>query len=167
MIIVARGVLACGFGRRPAVLRSPRHRDGAGTRSRDGCATGAPLVLRCTREMRTGFICVTSEGGGLYFVALDRPYRLAVRTPPFHGGSTGSIPVRVAIQPGFMLLPGPLAPAPVTPRIDNQEDENQETKDCQEDCTRFGLPQLLEASGNFLKIHAGNLHQHCPERNRL
>jgi hypothetical protein len=25
-----------------------------------------------------------------------RPYRLAVRTPPFHGGGTGSIPVRVA-----------------------------------------------------------------------
>ena len=29
-------------------------------------------------------------------MALERPYRLAVRTPPFHGGGTGSIPVRVA-----------------------------------------------------------------------
>ena len=29
-------------------------------------------------------------------MALGRPYRLAVRTPPFHGGGTGSIPVRVA-----------------------------------------------------------------------
>ena len=29
----------------------------------------------------------------------SRPYRLAVRTPPFHGGSTGSIPVRVATYP--------------------------------------------------------------------
>jgi hypothetical protein len=28
-----------------------------------------------------------------------RPYRLAVRTPPFHGGGTGSIPVRVAKPP--------------------------------------------------------------------
>ena len=27
-----------------------------------------------------------------------RPVRLAVRTPPFHGGNTGSIPVRVATQ---------------------------------------------------------------------
>ena len=28
---------------------------------------------------------------------LSRPYGLAVRTPPFHGGSPGSIPGRVAI----------------------------------------------------------------------
>ena len=27
-----------------------------------------------------------------------RPLRLAVRTPPFHGGNTGSIPVGVAIH---------------------------------------------------------------------
>src|ERR1019366_2424093 len=31
------------------------------------------------------------------FRALLRPYGLAVRTPPFHGGSPGSIPGRVAI----------------------------------------------------------------------
>src|ERR1039458_3809563 len=30
------------------------------------------------------------------FHALLRPYGLAVRTPPFHGGSPGSIPGRVA-----------------------------------------------------------------------
>src|SRR5260221_2516976 len=40
---------------------------------------------------------VTSGAGRLYFTARYRPYRLAVRTPPFHGGGTGSIPVRVAI----------------------------------------------------------------------
>ena len=33
-----------------------------------------------------------------------RPYGLAVRTPPFHGGSPGSIPGRVAIFPPFPLL---------------------------------------------------------------
>ena len=32
----------------------------------------------------------------LIFALPRRPYRLAVRTPPFHGGGTGSIPVRVA-----------------------------------------------------------------------
>ena len=32
------------------------------------------------------------------FDPLLRPYGLAVRTPPFHGGSPGSIPGRVAIQ---------------------------------------------------------------------
>ena len=32
------------------------------------------------------------------FRALLRPYGLAVRTPPFHGGSPGSIPGRVAIS---------------------------------------------------------------------
>ena len=31
------------------------------------------------------------------FRLLRRPYGLAVRTPPFHGGSPGSIPGRVAI----------------------------------------------------------------------
>ena len=30
-----------------------------------------------------------------------RPVRLAVRTPPFHGGNTGSSPVRVAIMLAF------------------------------------------------------------------
>ncbi len=39
---------------------------------------------------------VTAVQCCLYFVALGRPYRLAVRTPPFHGGGTGSSPVRVA-----------------------------------------------------------------------
>jgi hypothetical protein len=43
------------------------------------------------------FIYVTGKNRRLYFLALERPYRLAVRTPPFHGGGTGSIPVRVAI----------------------------------------------------------------------
>ena len=42
---------------------------------------------------------MTGEIRWLYFFALERPYRLAVRTPPFHGGGTGSIPVRVAIPP--------------------------------------------------------------------
>src|ERR1039458_6350640 len=42
-------------------------------------------------------ICVTGACGRLYSVSRGRPYRLAVRTPPFHGGGTGSIPVRVAI----------------------------------------------------------------------
>ena len=31
-----------------------------------------------------------------YSALLGRPYRPAVRTPPFHGGNTGSNPVRVA-----------------------------------------------------------------------
>ena len=35
---------------------------------------------------------------------LMRPVRLVVRTPPFHGGNTGSSPVRVAISPQFLLL---------------------------------------------------------------
>jgi hypothetical protein len=34
----------------------------------------------------------------IIFCALQRPYGLAVRTPPFHGGSPGSIPGRVAID---------------------------------------------------------------------
>ena len=38
------------------------------------------------------------------FLAPGRPYRLAVRTPPFHGGGTGSIPVRVATIFLFVLL---------------------------------------------------------------
>ena len=40
-----------------------------------------------------------------------RPVRLAVRTPPFHGGNTGSIPVRVATlvsTPSIMLGEQPL-----------------------------------------------------------
>ena len=43
------------------------------------------------------FIHVTADRSCVYFLAPGRPYRLAVRTPPFHGGGTGSIPVRVAI----------------------------------------------------------------------
>ena len=46
------------------------------------------------------FISVTVGAGRLYSTSLGRPYRLAVRTSPFHGGGTGSIPVRVAI-PGI------------------------------------------------------------------
>ena len=42
------------------------------------------------------FICVTSAVRWLYLIPLSRPYRLAVRTPPFHGGCAGSIPARVA-----------------------------------------------------------------------
>src|SRR5436189_1080250 len=34
---------------------------------------------------------------GDYICRLQRAYGLAVRTPPFHGGSPGSIPGRVAI----------------------------------------------------------------------
>jgi hypothetical protein len=49
------------------------------------------------RETNGLFIYVTEKNRWLYFFALERPYRLAVRTPPFHGGGTGSIPVRVAI----------------------------------------------------------------------
>ncbi len=33
-----------------------------------------------------------------YSALLERPYRPAVRTPPFHGGDTGSNPVRVATR---------------------------------------------------------------------
>lgn len=40
---------------------------------------------------------VTIRSLSLYSSGLRRPYRLAVRTPPFHGGSSGSIPDRVAI----------------------------------------------------------------------
>ena len=43
------------------------------------------------------FSCVTGGITVLHSPSLTRPYRLAVRTPPFHGGGTGSIPVRVAI----------------------------------------------------------------------
>jgi hypothetical protein len=40
---------------------------------------------------------VTLSPQRVYFALSGlRPYRLAVRTPPFHGGGTGSIPVRVA-----------------------------------------------------------------------
>ena len=55
------------------------------------CDAGATLLNRIFR-----FIFVTSAPGQIYLLALERPYRLAVRTPPFHGGGTGSIPVRVA-----------------------------------------------------------------------
>ena len=41
---------------------------------------------------------VTSGTRLIYFAPFAlRPYGLAVRTPPFHGGSPGSIPGRVAI----------------------------------------------------------------------
>ena len=53
------------------------------------------MTLNQTRS--NAFIYVTEKNRWLYFFALERPYRLAVRTPPFHGGGTGSIPVRVAI----------------------------------------------------------------------
>ena len=47
------------------------------------------------------FRCLVYLRDSRRFVAIfgdvNRPYRLAVRTPPFHGGGTGSIPVRVAI----------------------------------------------------------------------
>jgi len=63
-----------------------------------------PLLFRIFQAVPTfnqtrsnAFIYVTEKIRWLYFVALARPYRLAVRTPPFHGGGTGSIPVRVAI----------------------------------------------------------------------
>ena len=63
-----------------------------------------PLLFRIFQAVPTfnqtrsnAFIYVTAEFRRLYFFALERPYRLAVRTPPFHGGGTGSIPVRVAI----------------------------------------------------------------------
>jgi hypothetical protein len=51
----------------------------------------------------------------------------------------------------------PLAPAAVSPGVDYEEDKNQKTKDRQEHGAGLGLPQLLEASGNILKIHAGKI----------
>ncbi len=85
-----------------------------------------------------------------------RPYRLAVRTPPFHGGSRGSIPLRVAI---FLLplsdsglgvserglgpqvaAPGPAAMAFMTPSVHNQEQEHEKTKDQEHHGSRFLLP---------------------------
>lgn len=39
---------------------------------------------------------MTSQRTRLYCTVLSRPCRLAVRTLPFHGGSRGSIPLRVA-----------------------------------------------------------------------
>src|SRR3954465_439267 len=54
-------------------------------------------ILTCASIQNSFFIIVTSFRACLYFQSLERPYRLAVRTPPFHGGGTGSIPVRVAI----------------------------------------------------------------------
>src|SRR5436190_23312136 len=50
----------------------------------------------CARFTMFRIIYVTAPLGRLYSLTFNRPYRLAVRTPPFHGGGTGSIPVRVA-----------------------------------------------------------------------
>ena len=44
------------------------------------------------------------DGRGSVFLLLRRPYRLAVRTLPFHGGGPGSIPGRVAISPSCVRL---------------------------------------------------------------
>ena len=114
------------------------------------------------RARRRDFIYVTEDFRRLYFFALARPYRLAVRTPPFHGGGTGSIPVRVAIfQIVYVLRPihqtrtgvfhsfclarsffgwaaGPMTPVhlprPVSPSLHNPG---------------TGLPLVLFASGMF------------------
>ena len=59
---------------------------------------GGSIKLRNAPDEMAGFICVTGEADRLYSGTLGRPYRLAVRTPPFHGGSRGSIPLRVAIS---------------------------------------------------------------------
>ena len=49
------------------------------------------------------FFLAMSSSSGIFPRRLGapqmRPVRLVVRTPPFHGGNTGSSPVRVAISP--------------------------------------------------------------------
>src|SRR6266567_5444045 len=54
------------------------------------CASGKRSGRHSSRNLRD------KPARAPIFPLPGRPYRLAVRTPPFHGGSTGSIPVRVA-----------------------------------------------------------------------
>src|SRR3990172_9405698 len=56
------------------------------------------------RGQRKLQICVTATCWCLYWRALRRPYRLVVRTPPFHGGGPGSNPGRVASSNHFTFL---------------------------------------------------------------
>jgi hypothetical protein len=130
---------------------------------------GRPWSLN--RSCGLGFIYVTWKCGGLYFVALERPYRLAVRTPPFHGGGTGSIPVRVAIlfsltkprviaSASASILGRAFAAALVAPGIDDEENKHDHPENQKYERARLVFPELLEAPGDFVEVHARtNLHQ--------
>jgi hypothetical protein len=48
----------------------------------------------------------------------------------------------------------PLAPVPVSPGIHHQKHKDDETDDQKDHCPGIVLPELLEASGDFVKIHA-------------
>ena len=84
-------------GRRDASQsdREVRTTDGL-ARSSGLVALPKPLTLQPTADILPFNFVVTRGKRRLYFPVLGRPYRLAVRTLPFHGGSRGSIPLRVA-----------------------------------------------------------------------
>ena len=88
----------------------------------------------------------------VYFARFERPYRLAVRTPPFHGGSTGSIPVRVAIT--LFSLVAFVVAAFVTPGVHDEENENDKAKNQEHNNSGFVFPKLLDAARDFVQIHA-------------
>ena len=104
-----------------------------------------------------GFIFVTFASWRIYSLALARPYRLAVRTPPFHGGSTGSIPVRVA---NLDFSPRSFSAALVPPGVHDEENEDDKPQEQKHERARLAFPKLLKTLGDLSEIHAGpNLHQ--------
>ena len=74
-----------------------RRRKAAGSHPLDGPVLPGPAKngFAPHRFVRLNFV-VTMRRRCLYCTVHGRPYRLAVRTLPFHGGSRGSIPLRVA-----------------------------------------------------------------------
>ena len=62
----------------------------------------------------------------------------------------------------------PFVPAFVPPGIDHQEDENYQAEKQQNDCPGLVFPELLETSGNLVKIHGSvNLHHFSQKPNQL
>src|SRR5439155_19581293 len=94
-------------------------------------------------------ICVTSRVIRLYCVALGRPYRLAVRTPPFHGGSRGSIPLRVA---NFDFPLGSRLQFPALPKKQERREPMRFTPSpfVRLSASYFLYPQDLRAKGDFI-----------------
>jgi hypothetical protein len=60
------------------------------------------------------------------------------------------------------------APALVPPGIDHQEYENHETEEQKNYCPGLVVPELLEALGNFVEIHAeASLHHPRQKQSRI
>ena len=73
--------------------------------ARHSCVSLGCKKLSCAQHTRgTSFFRDKAPLRPIFAILL-RPYGLAVRTPPFHGGSPGSIPGRVAIPSHRQNLP--------------------------------------------------------------